>query len=202
MKKQSTLFVVVCVICFLFYRCNTSADNASAKTDSSSAANMYAGYASETEWGHHLVSVGGCGDCHTPKKMTAQGPVDDSSLLLAGNLAQVPAPEISGSEMAKHIAATYDNTSWVGPWGKSYAANLTPDSTGILGWSEQQFITCIKKGLFKGIEGSRPLMPPMPVKTVRNFTNDELKAMFAYLKTIKPVHNIVPDYQSPSGTSH
>ena len=96
------------------------------------------------------------------------------------------------------MGATYDNTAWHGPWGHSYAANLTPDSTGIGEWTEEQFINCLRKGIFKGIEGSRPLMPPMPVAGVNNMTDDELKAIFAYLKTVKPVHNVVPDYQPPA----
>lgn len=56
-----------------------------------------------------------------------------------------------------------------------------------------------KKRFIPGIEGSRPLMPPMPVESYRNFKEDELKAIFAYIKTIKPVHNVVPQYQPPAG---
>jgi hypothetical protein len=38
-------------------------------------------------------------------------------------------------------------------------------------------------------------MPPMPIASFRNLTDDELKALFAFLKTVKPVHNIVPEYK-------
>jgi len=158
---------------------------------------MYGGYATQAEWGNHLVLISGCNDCHTPKKMTDKGPIDDTSLMLSGHAAQAPVPDLMPGQVAKGMAATYDLTAWHGPWGKSYAANLTPDSTGIGAWSEQQFFTCIRQGLFKGLEGSRPIMPPMPIASFKSMTDNELKAIFAYLKTIKPIHNVVPDYQPP-----
>jgi hypothetical protein len=201
MKNQTLLFVAVCVICFLFYRCNTASNNTTA-SDSSSNSAMYGGYANQADWGKHLMATGGCSDCHTPKKMTAQGPIDDSSLLFSGHPSQQPGPTLMPDQLKQGLAATMDLTAWIGPWGNSYAANLTPDSTGIGSWSEEQFITCLSKGLFKGIEGSRPLMPPMPVPDVKNFSTDEMKAIFAYLKTVHPIHNVVPDYQPPAGASH
>ncbi len=193
-------FAVVCAICFLFYRCNTksSTNNVS---DSSTSQKMYGGFASQAEWGSHLTIITGCGDCHTPKKMTAQGPVENPSLILSGHPSQIPAPSLMPEQLSKGMAATYDLTAWNGPWGTSYASNLTPDSTGIGGWSEQQFITCIRKGLFKGLVGSRPIMPPMPVNDFKHMTDDELNAIFAYLKTVKPINNVVPDYQPPMGAS-
>jgi hypothetical protein len=44
-------------------------------------------------------------------------------------------------------------------------------------------------------------MPPMPINSFRNLTDDELKALFAFLKSVKPVHNVVPEYQPPAGAS-
>ena len=83
-------------------------------------------------------------------------------------------------------------TTAVGPWGTSFAANLTPDETGIGNWSEAQFLKAIKEGKFKGMENTRPLLPPMPWTEYRNFPDEDLKAIFAYLKTIKPIDNVVP----------
>jgi mono/diheme cytochrome c family protein len=201
MRFKIITIATICACCFLFYECNNPAGNTTAAGDSSASGNnTYGGvYASQTEWGRHLITVGGCGDCHTPKKMTAQGPVDDSSLLLSGHPAQSPVASISAAELAKGIAATSDLTAWVGPWGTSYSANLTPDSTGIGAWTEEQFITCIRQGLSKGLVGSRPLMPPMPWPSYRHMSDDELKAVFAFLKTIPAVHNVVPQYQPPAG---
>lgn len=198
MKTQVTIFMALCLICFLFYRCTNTTDATAVINDSvSSVANMYGGYASQADWGGHLVTICGCGDCHTPKKMTDKGPVEDTSLMLSGHPSQVPAPVLMPDQLAKGLAATYDLTAWNGPWGTSYAANLTTDSTGLGSWSEEQFINCLRQGLFKGIQESRPIMPPMPINDFSKMTDDELKAIFAYLKTVKPVHNIVPEYQPP-----
>lgn len=197
MKKQTVFLMLACAVCVLCYNCTTST-NANPAADSIAAhENKFGGYENQEAWGAHLVAISGCGDCHTSKKMTDKGPIDDTTVMLAGHFAQGPVPELLTEQVGKGMAATYDLTAWHGPWGHSYAANLTPDSTGLGAWSEQQFITCLRKGIFKGIEGSRPLMPPMPVAGINNMSDDELKAIFAYLKTIKPVHNVVPDYQPP-----
>ena len=159
----------------------------------------FGGYGSQAKWGEHLVLSGGCGDCHTPKKMTAQGPVDDSSLLLSGHPAQLPIPPVDRLDFqAKGIFATQTLTAWVGPWGVSFAANLTSDSTGLGPWKEDQFIYAIRNGVAKGIAGSRPLLPPMPWHSIKNFSDDELKAIFAYLKTVKPINNAVPAPMPPA----
>ena len=202
MKNQTTLFIAVCTICFLFYRCSTASNSASTNDSTTTAAMpIYGGYASQADWGKHLVAIGGCSDCHTPKKMSDKGPADDSDLLLSGHPSQLPAPALMPDQLKKGYAATQDLTAWNGPWGTSFSANLTPDSTGLGAWTEGQFLTCIRQHLFKGIAGERPLMPPMSTVGVNNFTDDELKAVFAFLKTIKPIHNVVPDYQPPAGAA-
>ena len=88
-------------------------------------------------------------------------------------------------------------TSWVGPWGVSYTANLTSVSTGIGSWKESQFIYAIRNGKFKGLPDGRPLLPPMPWTMYRNMTDDELKAVFTYLKSTRPVRNVVPPPKPP-----
>jgi hypothetical protein len=195
-------FILVGILCFLFCRCTSAANESSyvAGDSASSNANLYAGYLSEAEWGSHLVTICNCSDCHTPKKMTDRGPFEDTSLMLSGHPSEMPPPVLMPHQIAKGLAATSGLTAWQGPWGTTYAANLTPDSTGLGSWSEEQFITCLREGLFKGIQGSRSLMPPMPFANYSKMTDAELKAIFAFLKTIKPVHNIVPDYQPPTGT--
>lgn len=202
MKNQATIIMAICLFCFLFYRCTNTSDGAVVNNDSTSSnVNMYAGYASQSEWGKHLATTLGCGDCHTPKRMTDHGPADDSSLMFSGYSGKLPSLVLSAEQRSKGVAATFDNTGWIGPWGNSYAANITSDSTGIGNWSEEQFITCIRQGLYKGIKDSRPIMPPMPINSFRNLTDDELKALFAFLKSVKPVHNVVPEYQPSTGAS-
>ena len=150
----------------------------------------FGGYETQVQWGEHLVTIGGCNDCHTPKKMTPMGPVDDSTLRLSGHPEKLPAPNVDRKQMeSKGLVVTADFTSWVGPWGITYSANLTPDETGTGNWNEEQFLYAIKNSVSKGIAGSRPLMPPMSMMPVKLMSDEELKAIFSYLRTVKPIKN-------------
>jgi len=199
MKTKLCFLFSIIAITFILYSCNSSsADYPPADSTLSANNNSYGGYASQAQWGEHIVTIAGCNDCHTPKKMTAQGPVLDTALSLSGSLAHPLLAPITPDQVAKGMAATLDLTAWTGPWGKSYAANITSDSTGIGNWTEQQFMDCLRKGLYKGLANSRPLMPPMPWQGFAKMTDGELKAVFAYLKTTKAVHNVVPEYEPPT----
>ncbi|MEI6947719.1 diheme cytochrome c-553 [Paraflavisolibacter sp. H34] len=160
----------------------------------------YGGFDSPVSWGEHLVTVSACHDCHSPKKMTALGPEVDTALLLSGHPAKAPGPDINRKEAeSKGLVVTDGSlTAWAGPWGVSYTANLTSDSTGIGGWNEGQFLYAIRNGKYKGMENGRPLLPPMPWQMYRHMTDDELKAIFAYLKSTRPVRNIVPPPLPPA----
>lgn len=161
------------------------------------------GFKDQVEYGKHLVAVIGCNDCHTPKKMTDMGPVPDTSLLLSGHPAKIPFPDVNRKEIeAKGLAVTSDETAWAGPWGISYADNLTPDATGIGSWSKEQFFRALREGKWKGLKDSRELLPPMPWQDFRNMTDDELSAIFAYLKSIKPIQNIAPPPAPPVSALH
>jgi hypothetical protein len=89
-------------------------------------------------------------------------------------------------------------TAFAGPWGISYAHNLTPDSTGLGSWTENDFITALRTGQHHGAQ-PRPIMPPMPWPAFKNMTDDDLKSIYAYLKTIPAIHNQAPDPTPPSG---
>lgn len=161
-------------------------------------------YTDKAQFGKHLVAIGGCNDCHTPKKMTAMGPVPDTSLTLSGHPSAMPYPDVNRKDIeSKGLGVTNDLTSWVGPWGISYAANLTPDSTGIGRWTEAQFTKAIREGKWMGLDGTRQLLPPMPWQEFREMNDNEISAIFAYLKSLKPVHNVVPDAAPPvAAASH
>ena len=45
---------------------------------------------------------------------------------------------------------------------------------------------------------SRPILPPMPWTAFRNLSDEDLKSIYAYLRTIPPVHNRVPEPLAPS----
>jgi mono/diheme cytochrome c family protein len=147
---------------------------------------------SPVERGKYLVnSVAGCNDCHTPLKMGAMGPEPDMTKMLSGHPAEMKMPPAPKMGMPWMAAASATLTAWSGPWGISYTANLTPDSTGIGNWKEEDFIKAIRNGIH--IKTGRPLLPPMPWPTFKNMTDDDLKAIFAYLRTIPPIHNQVPE---------
>jgi len=125
--------------------------------------------AQQIERGHYLANVTGCNDCHTPGYLF--GAPDTTRLL-------------SGSELG-----------WKGPWGVSYARNLTPDpQTGIGAWSESDIVTAIRTG--KRPDG-RMLMPPMPWTDFAHMTDEDAMSVAKYLKSLPPVPHKVPDILGP-----
>ena len=91
--------------------------------------------------GEYLVKIMGCNDCHSPKQMGPNGPEINPELMLSGYPADRPVLEFKDSMIRKGFAMFYpDLTAAAGPWGISFAGNLTPDETGIGNWSEEQFI--------------------------------------------------------------
>lgn len=148
--------------------------------------------------GEYLVETMGCHDCHSPKVFGAQGPSPDPNLLLSGHPASVPVPRIDKKANPGWVLFSMDNTVAVGPWGISYAANLTPDDSGIGNWTLDNFAKAVREGKYKGMDGSRMLLPPMPWANYRNLKDDDLNAIFTYLKSLKPVKNIVPAPKAPN----
>ncbi|MEJ2614191.1 MAG: c-type cytochrome [Ignavibacteriaceae bacterium] len=150
------------------------------------------------ERGKYLVDLGGCNHCHSPKVMTAMGPVPDTTRLLSGS------PDIINSvdfnpkivSQGKYVVCTGDLTTWFGPWGISYAANLTPDKeTGIGDWTAAIFIKALRTG--KHIGQGRPILPPMPWQDISKLNDQDLKDIFAYLQSLKPISNKVHDPITP-----
>ncbi len=149
------------------------------------------------ERGKYLVTIMGCNDCHTPWKMGANGPQPDMTRMLSGHPEAMgkmpPVPPPSGPWFAS-IGATF--TAFGGPFGTTYAINLTPDAnTGIGIWTEDMFVKALRTGKHMGT--SRPIKPPMPWIWYKSATDGDLKAMYAYLRTIPPIVNRVPDYEEP-----
>jgi len=147
--------------------------------------------ANRVERGRYLVSTMGCDDCHSPKKMGPHGPEIDSSRRLSGYPAGRPLPDVALAAVGNWVLFAGDLTAAVGPWGVSFSANLTSDATGIGNWTEAQFLRCVREGKWKGLDG-RSLLPPMPWQNVAKLTDRDIRSIFAYLKTTKPVANNVP----------
>ncbi len=144
------------------------------------------------ERGKYLVTIAGCNDCHTPFKMGEHGPEPDMTRMLSGHpqlLTLPPPPAIGDGPWVAVGSATF--TAWSGPWGISYTANLTPDDkTGIGKWTEEMFVGAMRTG--KQMGNGRPILPPMPWPWYAQMTDDDLKSIFLYLKSIPPIENAVP----------
>lgn len=148
--------------------------------------------------GQYLVTTMGCNDCHTPLKMTPQGPAPDMDRMLSGHPSYIPVANFDGPTSKNYALFNMTATSMVGPWGISFSANLTSDETGIGNWSEEQFKTALTKGKFKGMPEGRELLPPMPWRNFINIKDEDVKAIFAFLKSTKPVSNVVPGAVPPT----
>jgi hypothetical protein len=81
-----------------------------------------------------------------------------------------------------------------GPWGDVFSPNITPDPSGINYYSESGFITVIRTGYV----GARKLNSIMPFGDLKNLTDDDLKAIFAYLQTMPPVKHRVDNSLPPT----
>jgi hypothetical protein len=152
---------------------------------------------SSVERGKYLVTIMGCNDCHSPKLMDPQfGPVPDTTRLLSGNPEGTPYPTWTPQDMMTRNMMASTNmhlTAWAGPWGVSFPANLTPDKeTGLGEWTEESFIQALRTGKHQGQPNGRQILPPMPWPMFRQATDADLKAIWAYLRSIPPVKNQVP----------
>jgi len=144
------------------------------------------------ERGRYLVTIMGCADCHTPLKMGANGPEPDMSMMLAGHPEKLDASQAPALQQPWMAAMTSTMTGFAGPWGISYAANLTPDKeTGLGQWTEEEFVAMANSMRHRG--RGRPILPPMPVQVLQHLTPEDLHAMYSYLQSIPAIHNKVPD---------
>jgi mono/diheme cytochrome c family protein len=151
--------------------------------------------------GKYLVTTSACHDCHTPWHVGPAGPEPDMSRMLSGHpeslVINQPATLSSGPWT---LAAAPTNTAWSGAWGVSFTANLTPDpETGLGKWTQATFMQAIRTGRHMG--RGRQILPPMPFAMYRNFTDEDLGAIFAYLRSIPPIKNRVPEPLPPGATA-
>jgi mono/diheme cytochrome c family protein len=185
---------------------NPSQPSSSARSALVFAAVMFAagsaaaadGDASKIARGKYLVTTSGCHDCHTPLHVGQAGPEPDMSRMLSGHpeslVINQPAVLPAGPW---NVAAAPTNTAWSGPWGVSFTANLTPDpETGLGKWTLATFTQTIRTGRHMG--RGRKVLPPMPIPMYRNFTDEDLAAIFSYLRSIPPIKNRVPEPLPPA----
>jgi mono/diheme cytochrome c family protein len=119
----------------------------------------------QVERGKYLVTIAGCGSCHTPGALLGK---TDAKRTLAG------------SEVGFGIPGV----------GVFVGGNLTPDKeTGLGGWTTEQIIAAITKG---DTPNGRKLFPVMPWPDLAHLSSDDAHAIAAYLKSLPPVANAVP----------
>lgn len=150
----------------------------------------------KVERGRYLVTTSACHDCHTPMKLGANGPEQDMTRMLSGHPegTELPPPPAINEQWNLVVANTM--TAWRGPWGTSYTANLTPDpETGLGKWTLQNFKDTIRTGRHMG--RGRPILPPMPIPMYRHFNDADLEAIWAFLRSIPPIRNRVPEPLPP-----
>jgi mono/diheme cytochrome c family protein len=191
MSKRTT------TLAFAFSLIALSGALARAVSDADVAAPGGSTSAVRVERGAYLVNSMGCHDCHTPWKLGPRGPEPDMSKALTGHpqdLVMPPPPALPPGPWIWMGGAT--NTAFAGPWGVSFTANLTPDpETGLGSWTEDMFIQALRTGRHEG--KGRPILPPMPWAMVRNLNDEDLKSIFAYLQSLPPVKNRVPQPVDP-----
>jgi predicted HAD superfamily phosphohydrolase len=81
-----------------------------------------------------------------------------------------------------------------GPWGDVATANITPDASGIGYYDEALFLQAMRTGYVK----ARELKSIMPYEGYKNMTDDDLKAIYAYMRTLKPVKHRVDNSLPPT----
>ncbi len=143
--------------------------------------------------GEYLVTILACNDCHTPWVEGPDGAGPDMTRRLSGHPESVIMPEppnLGDDGWAWMGAAT--NTAFAGPWGVSYAFNLTPDeNTGLGIWTLDMFKGALRTGKHFGV--ARDILPPMPWHFYGKMTDEDIEAVYTYLRSIPPVHNRVPE---------
>jgi hypothetical protein len=152
--------------------------------------------ATAVERGRYLVQLTGCNRCHTPWTFNKDlgMPMPDMTRMLSGHPADAPKPAATlGAKDIAVIGPTF--TSFKMSFGTVYATNLTPDiDTGIGRWTEAMFVKSFRSGKHMGGDG-RAVLPPMPWMDLARATDEDLKAIFAFLRSIPAVRNPIPDHE-------
>lgn len=187
MRNSLTLLSLVLLSIVFINACNSQAPETKETTASAPTAE------DKIKEGERLVAALDCEICHSPKRMGPQGPEVIPELRFGGHQAGSALPPYDEATLkAGWVLFAPDFTSMIGPWGQSYTANISSDSTGIGMWTEDQFKKVLREGKYKGMENTRPILPPMPWDAYKNLTDEEISKVFAFLKSTKPVKNVVP----------
>ncbi len=140
--------------------------------------------------GAYLMTITGCNDCHTPRDEKGT-PI--AAFYLAGHPAGAPLPTWNPDMIRDGNLMTMApaGTAFAGPWGTSVAPNLTPDKeTGIGNLSADALIKSWRDN--KHWQVDRPILPPMPAPGYAAMTDDDIRAVHAFLMSIPAIKNAAP----------
>lgn len=196
---QSRLAILTASAVIGFAGCAAPPVEAPAQAPAATSTPAAASAQDPVERGRILVQVGGCHDCHTPKKFGPGGPEPDMTKSLSGHPEEIV---VTGHYMpakgSPWTIATNDHlTTWSGAWGISFAANITPDPETGIRMTERNFLIAMKTGSHLGT--ARPILPPMPWQMYSKLSDDDLKAIYAFLQSLPPIKNNVPAPIPPPG---
>ncbi|MEO1263298.1 MAG: c-type cytochrome [Bacteroidota bacterium] len=198
--KTITILTIFCTLIFCLANCSQQKDAPNDNTAPATADETETAAASLVDRGEYLVGIMGCNDCHTPKIMTKRGPAPDVTRLLSGHRSDEElAPIADQSILQGYALFNMSLTAGVGLWGTTYAANLTPDETGLADWTLERLGKALREGKAKGMDNGRMLLPPMPWQNYQNLSDEDLSAIWAYLQSIPAVSNVVPVPVPPAG---
>jgi mono/diheme cytochrome c family protein len=120
------------------------------------------------KYGGYLAMVADCGTCHSP--LTPQGP-DHTRMFAGGYIFDLGSNKVT-------------------------SANITPDSTGIGNWSEERFmnkfITYRDSSQINRDPGNQNTI--MPLSLYAGMKDEDLKAIYAYMRTVQPISNVVEKF--------
>lgn len=140
--------------------------------------------------GAYLWSIANCMECHSPRDASGHF---IPTMLMAGHPEKAPLPTWDASMLTENVGSVADptGTAFAGPWGVSVAPNLTPDKeTGIGAMTPEQMIRSFREG--KHWKEGRPILRPMPVQNYAGMTDDDIRAIHAFLMSLPPVKNAAP----------
>lgn len=148
---------------------------------------------SKISQGKSLVNESRCSFCHTPYVEEGE---DEFDKYLSGHPEDYNFPDLpmvpKGSQQWFEFVENLENTIWLNSNAIVFSANITPDKeTGIGTWTEKMFISAIRTGMHP--KTKKNLNEPMPWTEYSSLTDDQLASIYAYLRTIKPVRNKVPN---------
>lgn len=131
-----------------------------------------------------------------PAAVSSPSPTDQLKygeyLVTIGGCNQCHTPQVHGQEVPGMRLAGGNVMN--GPWGNVATANITPDASGIGYYDEALFLQAMRTGYVR----ARELKSIMPYEEYKNLTDDDLKAIYAYIRTLKPVKHRVDNSLPPT----